>query len=50
MSNVGKGDFKFPEDSDTERKKFKKLKKIYKPLTDWWKKIISVDLEEVRIS
>lgn len=50
LSNVGKGSFKFPEDSDEERKKYKKLKKMFKPLTDWWKKLISVDLEEVRLS
>lgn len=37
LTNVGKGDFKFPED-DVERQKFKKLKKMFKPLTEWWKK------------
>jgi HSP90 family molecular chaperone len=50
LSNVGKGDFKFPEDSDDERKKYKKLKKMFKPLTSWWKKLISIDLEEVKVS
>mmetsp|Transcript_13362 Transcript_13362/g.1956 ORF Transcript_13362/g.1956 Transcript_13362/m.1956 type:complete len:89 (+) Transcript_13362:821-1087(+) len=50
LSNVGKGSFKFPEDNEEERKKFKKLKKIYKPLSDWWKKLISIDLEEVKLS
>jgi len=33
--NVGRGDFKFPESGDDDRKRQKKLKKMYKPLTDW---------------
>lgn len=48
--NVGKGDFKFPEDDDVSRKRQKKLKKMYKPLTEWWKKLLNKDLDEVRIS
>jgi len=36
-----------PEDDDLERKKLKKLKKMFQPLTDWWKKILSSDLENV---
>lgn len=47
MSNVGKGDFKFPEDDDIERRKFKKIKKMFKPLTDWWKNLLAVDVENV---
>jgi heat shock protein beta len=50
MVNVGKGDFKFPEDDDIERKKIKKLKKMFKPLTEWWKNLLAVDLENVVIS
>lgn len=50
LQNVGKGDFKFPEDSDEERKRHKKIKKMFKPLTSWWKKLISIELDEVRIS
>ncbi len=38
LVNVAKGDFKLPEDDDTERKRQKKLKKMFKPLTEWWKK------------
>lgn len=34
--NIGKGDFKMPGEEDIERKKNKKLKKIYTPLTEWW--------------
>lgn len=48
--NVGKGDFKFPDEDDVERKKFKKLKKMFKPLTEWWKKLLPQDLENVAIS
>jgi HSP90 family molecular chaperone len=50
LVNVGKGDFKFPDDDDIERKRFKKLKKMFQPLTDWWKNLLSVDLENVQIS
>lgn len=50
LSNVAKGDFKFPDDDDLERQKFKKLKKMFTPLTDWLKKILSDDLESVRLS
>jgi heat shock protein beta len=50
ITNVAKGDFKFPEDDDNERQKFKKLKKVFKPLTDWWKKLLPAELENVRLS
>lgn len=50
LSNIAKGDFKFPDDDDNERKRHKKLKKIFTPLTDWWKKIIPDELEKVEIS
>merc|ERR1719240_1208398 len=36
LVNVGKGEFKFPEDED-EKQKIKKLKKMYQPLTEWLK-------------
>jgi len=50
LVNVGKGDFKMPIDDETEKKKIKKLKKIYEPLTDWWKKNLSDQLENVIVS
>lgn len=50
LVNVGKGNFKFPEDNETERKKNKAVKKAYEPLTSWWKKLLTSDLDEVRIS
>lgn len=45
--NVAKGDIKLPEEDELERKKIKKLKKMFKPLTDWWKKLLSAELENV---
>jgi len=47
LVNVGKGNFKFPEDNEADRKRNKAIKK---PLTSWWKKLLTVDLDEVRIS
>merc|ERR1712166_825418 len=36
LVNIGKGDFKFPEDDD-DKSRIKKLKKMYQPLTEWLK-------------
>lgn len=48
--NVAKGEFRFPDDDDSGRKRIKKLKKIYQPLIDWWRKIMGDVLENVHIS
>ena len=48
--NVAKGEFRFPDDDDSGRKRIKKLKKLYQPLTDWWKKLMNEVLENVVIS
>jgi heat shock protein beta len=50
LMNVAKGEFKFPDDDDSSRKKLKKLKKLYQPLTDWWRKSVDDLLENVAIS
>lgn len=50
LVNVGKGNFKFPEDSEADRKRNKAIKKVFEPLTSWWKKLLTADLDEVRIS
>lgn len=50
LVNVGKGDFKAPEDDDETRRRFKKLKQIFKPLTDWWRKLCSETVDSVAIS
>jgi len=48
--NVAKGEFRFPDDDDSGRKKIKKIKKLYQPLTDWWRKQESDSLESVVVS
>ncbi|CAD8112245.1 unnamed protein product [Paramecium sonneborni] len=50
LVNVGKGDFKQPEDNDEQRKKLKALKKVFQPLTDWWRKLLSENVDSVVIS
>lgn len=50
LVNVGKGNFKFPEDNESERKRNKAIKKAFDPLTSWWKKQLDQELDEVRIS
>lgn len=50
LVNVGKGTFVLPTDDETEKKKVKKLKKLYEPLTDWWKNLLKDKLEVVTIS
>jgi len=50
LVNVGKGSFVMPTDDETEKKKIKKLKKMYEPLTDWWKNLLKDKLDVVTIS
>jgi heat shock protein beta len=50
LVNVGKGTFVMPTDDETEKKKIKKLKKMYEPLTDWWKNLLKEKLDVVTIS
>jgi len=50
LVNVAKGDFKMPTDDETEKKRMKKLKKMYEPLTDWWKNLLKDQLDSVTIS
>nr|BAF33716.1 heat shock protein 92 [Paramecium caudatum] len=50
LVNVGKGDFKQPEDNDEQRKRQKALKKVFQPLTDWWRKLLSETVDSVIIS
>jgi len=49
MVNVGKGDFKFPED-DEDKNKIKKLKKMYQPLTEWLKAQYKDKVDNVNVS
>lgn len=39
-----------PEDDDMERKKIKKIKKLYEPLTKWWKELLKEDVDDVVVS
>lgn len=50
LVNVGKGDFKAPEDDDLTRRRNKKLKKVFQPLTDWWRKLLAESVDSVQIS
>lgn len=50
ITNVARGDFVMPEDDDYERKKIKKVKKMFKPLTDWWKELCKDDIDAVVVS
>jgi heat shock protein beta len=47
--NVGKGDFKFPED-DEDKSKLKKLKKMYQPLTECLKNQYKDKVDNVNVS
>jgi heat shock protein beta len=50
LVNVAKGDFKLHSDDDLEKKKLKKLRKMYEPLTRWWRTILKDSIEKVEIS
>jgi len=50
LVNVGVGTFKLPDEDKSEKKVYRKLSKIFRPLTKWWKGILEEEVEEVRIS
>lgn len=43
--SIQKADVKLPE-TDEEKDRFKKLKKMYKPLTEWWKEKLNTATEK----
>jgi len=49
LVNVAKADFKFPED-DVEKRKLKKLKKMYQPLTNYLMDVLKDLVESVIVS
>jgi len=49
LVNIGKGDFKFPEDED-DKIRIKKLKKMYQPLTEWLKNQYKDKVDTVNVS
>ena len=51
LRNVGKGDLTLWDDDDElEKKKEKKIKKDFKALIDWWKKLLEKKVENIQIS
>jgi len=50
LVNIGKGTFVPPTTNDYERKRVKKLKSMYEPLTNWWKKLLPDKLDTVTVS
>ena len=48
--NVGKGDFKMPDDDEFDRKKQKFLTKKYEPLIEYAKKLLFEDINNVIVS
>jgi len=51
VKSVAKDDLNLIDNDDEQaKKKLQKLKEMYKPLTDWWKKFLGKDVEKVVIS
>jgi HSP90 family molecular chaperone len=51
VKSIAKDDVSLIDQNDeVAKKKLQKLKEMYKPLTDWWKKFLGKDVEKVVIS
>jgi heat shock protein beta len=50
VKSIGKDDVNLLGEDDVEKKKLKKLKEMYKPLTDWWKKHLGSSVEKVTVT
>jgi heat shock protein beta len=51
VKSIAKDDVNLIDSSDElAKKKLQKLKEMYKPLTDWWKKFLGKDIEKVTVS
>lgn len=51
VKSIAKDDINLIDSTDeVAKKKLQKLKEMYKPLTDWWKKFLGSDIEKVVIS
>merc|ERR1712167_34861 len=51
VKSIAKDDVNLIDSADeVAKKKLQKLKEMYKPLTDWWKKFLGKDVEKVIIS
>ena len=51
VKSIAKDDVNVIDGNDElAKKKLQKLKEMYKPLTDWWKKFLGKDVEKVVVS
>lgn len=50
LVNVEKENVKLADDDEVSKKTLKKLKKYYKPLTEWWQKILGMSIQSVTVS
>ena len=51
IKNVAKGEFKlWEEDEELQKKKEKKIEKDFKPLIEWWKKLLGPKVENIIVS
>ena len=51
LKNVAKGEFKlWEEDEELQKKKEKKIAKDFKPLIEWWKKLLGPKVENIIVS
>ena len=50
VKSIAKDDANPFEKGSNEKKKMQKLKEMYKPLTDWWKKLIGKEMESIKVS
>ena len=51
LKNVAKGEFKlWEEDEELQKKKEKKIEKDFKPLIEWWKKLLGPKVENIIVS
>jgi len=51
VKSIAKDDVSLIDNNDeVAKKKLQKLKEMYKPLTDWWKRFLGKDVEKVTVS
>jgi len=50
LKNVAKGDVKFGDEDDLQKKREKKIKEAFKVLVDWWKRLLGQKVENIKIS
>lgn len=50
LKNVSKGDLKFGDETELERKKDKQMNKDFEPLTKWMKEVLGNEVERVSLS